>query len=164
MQLLVDHGADPNARTKQEMTPLMAAAGNCYIDTESRVFEEERLEAAKLALALGNDINAVDYRGFNAVHAAAFAGFEDMLRYLASQGADLNAVARNGQSPLGGGRRESLDPVLSRPARRGGRYCVSWERPRPVRSPLIRRLHNSRNAASDSSARSSSRSRSLGRS
>jgi ankyrin repeat protein len=64
MKVLADGGADPRMPTLQNITPLMAAAGLGYWDGESPgphagpVPEEERLEAVKLALALGNDINA----------------------------------------------------------------------------------------------------------
>ena len=63
MRLLADHGADPKIPTKAGITPLMVAAGLDYWEGESPgpftgVSEAERLEAVKLALALGNDINA----------------------------------------------------------------------------------------------------------
>jgi ankyrin repeat protein len=63
MRLLVDHGADPNINTEVGVTPLMAAAGLDYYEGESPgpltgVPEAERLEALKLALELGNPINA----------------------------------------------------------------------------------------------------------
>ena len=63
MRLLVKHGADPNINTEVGVTPLMAAAGLDYYEGESPgpltgVPEIERLEALKLALELGNPINA----------------------------------------------------------------------------------------------------------
>jgi ankyrin repeat protein len=63
MRLLKDHGADPNINTEVGVTPLMAAAGLDYYEGESPgpltgVPELERLEAVKLALELGNPINA----------------------------------------------------------------------------------------------------------
>ncbi|HEY7338378.1 MAG TPA: ankyrin repeat domain-containing protein [Bryobacteraceae bacterium] len=63
MQLLADHGADPKLPTYAGITPLMAASGLDYWEGEAPgpftgVTEPERLEAVKLALALGNDINA----------------------------------------------------------------------------------------------------------
>jgi hypothetical protein len=68
MKLLVDHGADPNLNTDVGVTPLMAAAGLDYYEGESPgpltgVPEPERLEALKLALALGNPINAHTHFG-----------------------------------------------------------------------------------------------------
>ncbi len=71
MKLLADHGADATMPTKAGITPLMVAAGLDYWEGESPgpftgVSEAERLEAVKLALQLGNDINAQarfgDYR------------------------------------------------------------------------------------------------------
>ena len=63
MQVLADGGADPKMPTVQNITPLMAAAGIGYWDGESPgpyagCPESERVEAVKLALQLGNDINA----------------------------------------------------------------------------------------------------------
>ena len=63
MKLLADHGADATLPTKAGITPLMVAAGLDYWQGESPgpftgVSEAERLEAVKLAVALGNDVNA----------------------------------------------------------------------------------------------------------
>jgi len=63
MRLLASRGADPKTTTKAGITPLMVAAGLDYWEGESPgpftgVSESERLEAVKLALQLGNDINA----------------------------------------------------------------------------------------------------------
>ncbi|MBV8905185.1 MAG: ankyrin repeat domain-containing protein [Acidobacteriia bacterium] len=68
MQLLVEHGADPKLSTEVGVTPLMAAAGLDYYEGETPgpfngVPEAERLEAVKLALDLGNDINAQTHFG-----------------------------------------------------------------------------------------------------
>ncbi|MCU1339814.1 MAG: hypothetical protein JWO19_5395 [Bryobacterales bacterium] len=63
MRLLAEHGADPKIPTRQGITPLMAAAGLGYWEGETPgpftgCTEAERLEAVKLALELGNDVNA----------------------------------------------------------------------------------------------------------
>lgn len=68
MKLLVDHGADPKITTAVGVTPLMAAACLDYYEGESPgpltgVSEAERLEAVKLALRLGGDINARTHFG-----------------------------------------------------------------------------------------------------
>ena len=63
MRVLAAGGADPKMPTVQNITPLMAAAGIGYWDGESPgpyagCPESERIQAVKLALELGNDINA----------------------------------------------------------------------------------------------------------
>jgi ankyrin repeat protein len=68
MRLLVEHGADPKAATPAGITPLMAAACIDYYEGETPgpltgVSEAERLEAVKLAVELGNDLNAKTHLG-----------------------------------------------------------------------------------------------------
>jgi len=63
MRLLADHGADPKMPNSLGITPLIAASGLDYWEGEAPgpftgVSEAERIEAVKLALDLGNDINA----------------------------------------------------------------------------------------------------------
>jgi ankyrin repeat protein len=63
MRLLLDGGADATIPTKAGITPLMAAAGLDYWEGEAPgpftgVPEAERLEAVKITLDAGNDINA----------------------------------------------------------------------------------------------------------
>jgi ankyrin repeat protein len=63
MRLLADHGANPTTPSKAGITPLMVAAGLDYWEGESPgpftgVTEAERLDAVKLAIELGNDVNA----------------------------------------------------------------------------------------------------------
>jgi uncharacterized protein len=63
MHVLLDGGADGKIPTLAGITPLMAAAGLDYWEGEAPgpfagVSEAERLEAVKLAVAVGNDVNA----------------------------------------------------------------------------------------------------------
>jgi ankyrin repeat protein len=63
MRLLAEHGVDPKMPNALGITPLMVAAGLDYWEGEAPgpftgCSETERLEAVKLALELGNDINA----------------------------------------------------------------------------------------------------------
>lgn len=63
MRALADAGADAKMPNKFGVTPLMVAAGLDYWEGESPgpftgVTEPERLEAVKLAVELGNDVNA----------------------------------------------------------------------------------------------------------
>jgi len=63
MRVLAAGGADPSITNKFGVTPLMVASGLDYWEGETPgphngVTEEERLEAVKLAVELGNDVNA----------------------------------------------------------------------------------------------------------
>jgi ankyrin repeat protein len=69
MRLLLEHGADPKINTVQNVTPLMAAAGLGFWDGESPgpltgVPETEHVEAVRILIDLGLDVNAVtDFGG-----------------------------------------------------------------------------------------------------
>src|SRR5207249_1792914 len=61
-------GADPKITTAVGSTPLMAASGLDYYEGETPgpltgVPEDERLEAVRLCVELGNDINAKTHLG-----------------------------------------------------------------------------------------------------
>ena len=118
MRLLLAHGADPNIATDAGTTPLMVAAGVNWAVAET--FDEgpaALLEAVKLAHELGNDVNARNSMGVAAIHGAANRGANDVIEYLAANGA-------------------RLDVADARAARRstGPRACFS-RRTRPCASP-----------------------------
>ena len=48
------------------------------------------MEAAKLLVSLGADVNAVSTDGWRAVHGAAYIGANDILQFLVDQGAKLD--------------------------------------------------------------------------
>ena len=101
MRLLLEHGADPKLTTNDGATPLMAAAGINWVvaQTYSRS-DAEYLEAAKLCLERGNDINAVNSQGFAAIHGAANRGFDPMIEWLAANGATLDVKDKQGRTPM----------------------------------------------------------------
>lgn len=101
MRLLLKYGADPRITTYDGATPLMAAAGINWVvaQTYSRS-DEEYLEAAKLCLELGNDVNAVNSQGFTAMHGAANRGFDAMIELLAASGAALDTPDKQGRTPM----------------------------------------------------------------
>jgi uncharacterized protein len=78
MRLLVAGGADPKIPTAVGVTPLMAAAGLDYYEGETPgpfngVSEAERLEAVKLCVELGNDVNArTDFGDYPMIGSAQF--------------------------------------------------------------------------------------------
>ncbi len=101
MQLLADHGADPGLTTDLGTTALMAAAGvGIWKIGENPGTNKEALEAATLAWALGNDINAADINGDTALHGAIHRGADGIVRFLADNGADLDATNGIGWTAL----------------------------------------------------------------
>jgi ankyrin repeat protein len=101
MRLLLAHGADPNIATAAGTTPLMAAAGvNWAVGETFDEGPEALLEAVKLTHELGNDVNAVNSMGIGAIHGAANRGANDVIKYLAANGAQLDMPDREGRTPL----------------------------------------------------------------
>jgi ankyrin repeat protein len=101
MRLLLEHGADPNIKTYEGSTALMAAAGLNWVvaQTFSRS-DDEYLEAAKLCLDKGADINAVNKQGFTAMHGAANRGFDKMVQLLADRSSKLEVKDSQGRTPM----------------------------------------------------------------
>jgi uncharacterized protein len=104
MKTLVKLGADPRLPNTAHSTPLMAAAGvGCLAPSEEAGTEDEALEAVKLALELGNDVNAVDDNGETAMHGAAYKSFPRIAQLLADKGAKIevwNRKNKYGWTPL----------------------------------------------------------------
>ncbi len=59
MRALLDAGADPGLTSKEKTTPLMLAAGLSWTAGQSLTTESSVLEAVKVAVESGNDVNAV---------------------------------------------------------------------------------------------------------
>ncbi len=100
MRLLLEHGADPKLTTFEGATPLMAAAGMGRLENLTETEKQKALEAARLALETGNDVNAANQDGRTALAAAAFVGATDVVQLLAERGANLDAKDRYGQTAL----------------------------------------------------------------
>ncbi|PWU08987.1 MAG: hypothetical protein C5B51_06820 [Terriglobia bacterium] len=92
MKLLLARGADPKIATAHNDTALAVASGIGWV--EGVTFEwspTESLEAVKMCLDLGIDINAVDDQGRTALHGAAHKGRTDVIQLLVDHGANLEA-------------------------------------------------------------------------
>ena len=62
--------------------------------------ERRTLDALKLAIALGADVNATDEAGNAALHVAASKRLNGVIQFLVDSGAVLDRRDKNGQSPL----------------------------------------------------------------
>jgi hypothetical protein len=62
-------------------------------------FEAEALEAVKMLVELGNDVNAVNDRGETALHGAAYRGANSIVDYLVEKGAKLDVRSKQGWTP-----------------------------------------------------------------
>ena len=105
MRVLLEAGADPLIPTADGTTPLMVASGlaiwNPGEDGGSLTGQEaEVLEAVRICVELGNDVNAANYRGETALHGAAYRGVNIVVEYLMEQGATLDARTDEGWTAL----------------------------------------------------------------
>jgi ankyrin repeat protein len=104
MRLLAELGANPLLTNEDNTSPLMVAAGvGTNSPGEDPGTEPEVLEAVKVALALGNDINAVDRNGETAMHGAAYKHVPSVAQFLFEQGARVevwNQPNKRGYTPL----------------------------------------------------------------
>jgi ankyrin repeat protein len=104
MRTLVALGADPKIPTADNATPLIVAAGvGTRSPGEDAGTEPEVVEAVKLLLELGNDINSVDNDGETAMHGAAYKNLPAVVELLAAEGANIdvwNRKNRHGWTPL----------------------------------------------------------------
>jgi ankyrin repeat protein len=100
MRMLLEHGADPNLTTNDHTTPLMAAAGLNWADISSLGTEDATIEAIKLMIERGADVNAFNDLGETALHGAAQRGADKVVQFLADQGATLDARNRRSRTPM----------------------------------------------------------------
>ena len=101
LRILAGYGADHRIRAKGETTSLMAAAGAARGVTQGTL--KQRLgrpeEAVKVVMELGADVHATRGNGQTALHAAAFAGENEVVEYLVDHGAEVEIEDNIGQTP-----------------------------------------------------------------
>ncbi len=104
MRMLLEAGADPRLTLKDRTTVAMiAAAGGAVVGAYAGaipVTEESSLEAIKLCVEHGVDINAFNTNGQTAVHNAVNRNAQKVVRYLAESGAKLDMRDKQGRTPL----------------------------------------------------------------
>jgi ankyrin repeat protein len=105
MRLFLDLGADSRITNADNASPLLAAAGVGALGDgdESAGTEEEAVEACKLLIDWGADVNAVDNNGETAMHGAAYQSRWQLVQLLADRGAEIpiwNQKNKWGWTPL----------------------------------------------------------------
>jgi ankyrin repeat protein len=93
-------GYSDDAQIQGNVTPLLVAAG---IGREDAFTDEEKkaaLEAVKLLVSLGADVNAHSATGWTPLHAAAYAGADAIVQFLIEHGAVIDVQNGCGQTPL----------------------------------------------------------------
>jgi uncharacterized protein len=98
MHYLLDHGADPKLANKDGTNALMVAAGVGYTDA-NRSTEPQALEAVKLCISVGLDVNAATDKGETALHGAARRGANTIIQYLADNHGNVSAANKQGLTP-----------------------------------------------------------------
>jgi ankyrin len=100
MRLLLEHRADPNIPTLAGATALMSAAGIGWVPRQTYTEPKESiLEAVRLCIEKGSDVNAANAKGFTALHGAAYRGLDDVVQLLVQKGAKLDAKDSEGRTP-----------------------------------------------------------------
>jgi len=112
-ELLIDEGADINAKNLDGETPLDLAddpkildllrkrGGKSGADDSIHVAAKKgNIKATKKHLDSVKDVNVKNGKGLTALHYAAGAGHKEIAEFLISKGADLNVRDNSGSSPL----------------------------------------------------------------
>jgi ankyrin repeat protein len=107
IRLLLEHGALPNLPNLAGTTPMMAAAGLDSTDADTRGWfhtsdvEQRSIASLQALIDGGGEINASGgRRSQTPLHGAAFWGWNDVVRFLVDNGADLDATDPRGMTPL----------------------------------------------------------------
>jgi hypothetical protein len=86
--LLIDYGANIDARTHSSLTPMHNAISGHHTDV------------VKLLLARGANVHAALANGLTPLHRAAMKGYSDIAEILLDSQAEVNAQSQSGRTPL----------------------------------------------------------------
>ena len=95
LRRLLAAGAQPEIRSNDGTTPMMAAAGcgrwGHWTNTPRASRQPMAEEAFRILIAAGVDVNATNEGDFTALHCAAFSGLNELVQLLVEHGADVDA-------------------------------------------------------------------------
>jgi uncharacterized protein len=102
IKLMVDAGGNPNTPTSHGTSPLMLASGAATDVQRARSIEERStaLTTARYLVDHGADVNAAGQFGWTALHSATYQGLTDLMEFLLSKGANIEAMDGFRQTPL----------------------------------------------------------------
>jgi uncharacterized protein len=103
IKLLLKYHASVDLPNSMGVTPLMAAAGmgHSFNPTRGRFkTDDDAAEAVKLLQEAGASINGHDKLGLTALHSAAEHGWNDTVKVLVADGADLQPKDSKGLTPI----------------------------------------------------------------
>lgn len=101
MRLLAEHGADPRLATYANNTAVMLAAGVAHVEGSRRFRpEQDALEAVKLAIAAGVDVNAANANGQTALHGGVYRAADSVIAHLVDAGARTDLADELGRTAL----------------------------------------------------------------
>lgn len=110
MRILVEAGANPLAKSSDNTTPLMVAAGVDFVEGQDKygrrwfandtaALQQAARDAVNYCLELGGDINAANDLGQTPIIGGIYFRSPAMVQFLVDHGAKLNVVNKRGQTP-----------------------------------------------------------------
>jgi ankyrin repeat protein len=118
VRLLLDKGANPSVAIKDGSTPLMMACGMGArrVASDEDVIEKagtaDPLDAVKMFVAAGADVNVQNDLGNTALHYAAQTGATRIVEFLVSKGAQIEVYNYVGRTPLDVAKTPELRKVM----------------------------------------------------
>ena len=110
MRALLAAGADPRLRGEGNTTSLMSAAGGAWNGYRREDEKQQALEAVKLLVEIGADVNEANSGGETPLHAAAYTGADAIVQFLVDQGANVDPKNQLGETPWSMAEGISADP------------------------------------------------------
>jgi ankyrin repeat protein len=110
MRALLKGGADPSLTSNDKTTALQVAAGIDFVEGQDKYgvrwfqpdtvpLQQRAIEAVKLCMEVGLDINAVNDKGQTALFGAVYFGGTLLAQFLVDNGAKLDVINKRGQTP-----------------------------------------------------------------